>query len=98
MRMRCAPGKGRGGVVQSLPEANPAHSTLATDLDVLLLSIQRKEEKETKFWGEWWGITLSMIIARLLECLKCTPFCFVSPEAENKNQKYGSGSKLSLTC
>ena len=51
MRMRCERGEGRGGVVRGLLEKIPANSTLATDLDVFLLSIQRKEETETQFWG-----------------------------------------------
>ena len=99
VRMRCKGGGGGGaGSYRGLLEANPANSTLATDLDVFLLSIQRKEEKEMKFWEEGQGITLLMITARLLECLKCAPIFLASPEAKNKNQKYGSVSKLSLTC
>ena len=83
VRMRGERGKGRGGVVRSLPEAIPANSTLATDSDVFLLLIQRKEEKEMKFLGEGQGITLLMITARLLECLKCARFFLASPERRN---------------
>ena len=58
VRMRSEGAKGRGRVVRGLLDTNPANSTLATDLDVFLLSIQRKEEKEMKFWEEGWGIYL----------------------------------------
>ncbi len=94
VRMRCEGGeRGGAGSYRGLLEANPANSTLATDLDVFLFTIQRKEEKEMKFWEERQGITLLMITARLLECLKCARFFLASPEAKNKNQKYGSVSK-----